>query len=68
MTNYATLSNRIRAAETRQQLANLEDKCELHYNAGAITAAELCRLDRITMNRIFFSLDTIRTNPTITAQ
>ena len=68
MTNYATLSNRIRSAETRQQLANLEEKCELHYNAGTITADELSRLDRIIMNRIFFILDTIRTNPTITAQ
>ena len=68
MTTYATLSNRIRSAETRQQLANLENKCERHYNAGTITADELSRLDRIIMNRIFFILDTIRTNPTITAQ
>ena len=67
MTTYTALSNRIRSAETRQQLANLEDKCELHYNAGAITADELCRLDRIIMNRIFFILDNLRTNTTIPA-
>ena len=67
MTTYTALSNRIRSAETRQQLANLEDKCELHYNAGAITADELSRLDRIIMNRIFFILDNLRTNTTIPA-
>ena len=67
MTTYTALSNRIRSAETRQQLANLEEKCERHYNAGTITAAELSRLDRIIMNRIFFILDAIRTNPTLTA-
>ena len=67
MTTYATLSNRIRAAKTRQELAKREEQVTRHFNAGTITAAELSRLDGKIMERIFFILDTIRTNPTITA-
>jgi hypothetical protein len=67
MTTYAALSNRIRTATTREELAKREEQITRHYHAGTITAAELSRLDGIIMDRIFFILDTIRTNPTITA-
>ena len=39
MTTYAALSNRIRTAETRQDLAKREEQITRHYNAGTITAA-----------------------------
>jgi hypothetical protein len=64
MTTYATLSHRIRTAETRQDLAKREEQITRHYNAGTITAAELSRLDGKIMDRSFI-LDTITTNPTI---
>ena len=67
MTTYAALSNRIRTATTRQELAKREEQITRHFHAGTITAAELSRLDGKIMERIFFILDTIRTNPTITA-
>jgi hypothetical protein len=67
MTNYATLSNRIRSATTREELTAKEAQITRHYHAGTITAAELSRLDGIIMERIFFILDTIRTNSTLTA-
>lgn len=66
MTTYATLSNRIRSAETRQELAKREEQITRHYNAGTITAREFSRLDVKIMERSFI-LDTIPTNPTITA-
>lgn len=66
MTTYTALSNRIRAAETRQELAKREEQITRHYNAGTITAAELSRLDGKIMGRAFI-LDTLPTNPTITA-
>jgi hypothetical protein len=67
MTTYATLSNRIRTATPREELAAREKQITRHYHAGTITAAELSRLDRKIMERAFFILDTIPTNPTITA-
>lgn len=67
MTTYTELSHRIRTAKTRQELARREEQITRHYNAGTITASELSRLDGIIMERIFFILDTIRTNPTIIA-
>ena len=67
MTTYAALSNRIRSATTREELAKREEQLDRHYHAGTITAAELSRLDRIMMNRIFFLLDTLPENPTITS-
>lgn len=66
MTTYATLSQRIRAAETRQDLAKREEQIGRHYDNGTITAAELSRLDGKIMNRSFI-LDTLPTNPTLTA-
>jgi hypothetical protein len=66
MTTYATLSNRIRTAITREDLAKRETQITRHYHAGTITAAELSRLDGKIMERAFFILDTIPTNPTIT--
>jgi hypothetical protein len=67
MTTYTALANRIRAAETRQELAKREEQITRHFNAGTITAAELSRLDGKIMERMFFILDTIPTIPTITA-
>jgi hypothetical protein len=67
MTTYSALSNRIRSANTREELTAKEAQITRHYHAGTITAAELSRLDRIIMNRIFFLLDTITTKPTLTA-
>ena len=67
MTTYTALSNRIRTATTREELAKREEQIVRHYNAGAITAAELSRLDGIIMDRIFFILDTITTNSTLNA-
>lgn len=67
MTTYAALSNRIRAAETRQDLAKREEQITRHYHAGTITAAELSRLDVKIMGKMSFVLGTITTNPTITA-
>jgi hypothetical protein len=67
MTTYAALSNRIRTANTREELSARETQITRHYHAGTITAAELSRLDGIIMERIFFILDTIRTNSTLTA-
>jgi hypothetical protein len=66
MTTYATLSNRIRTATTREELTARETQCERHYKAGTITAREFFRLDGIIMERSFL-LDTIPTNPTLTA-
>jgi hypothetical protein len=66
MTTYATLSDRIRTAITREDLAKREKQITRHYHAGTITAAELSRLDGKIMERAFFILDTIPTNPTIT--
>lgn len=66
MTTYAALSQRIRAAETRQELAKREKQITRHYHACTITAAELSRLDGEIMDRVFI-LDTITTIPTITA-
>ena len=65
MTTYTALSNRIRAAETRQELAKREEQITRHYNAGTITAAELSRLDGKIMKRMFFILDTLQTNSKI---
>jgi hypothetical protein len=67
MTTYATLSNRIRTATTREELTAKEEQITRHYHAGTITAAELSRLDGKIMERAFFILDTIPTNPTLTA-
>jgi len=67
MTTYTALSNRIRSATTREELAKREEQLDRHYHAGTITAAELSRLDRIIMNRLFFLLDTLPENPTITS-
>jgi len=67
MTTYTALSNRIRSATTREELTAKEAQITRHYHAGTITAAELSRLDRIIMNRIFFLLDNLNTNSTITA-
>jgi hypothetical protein len=67
MTTYAALSDRIRSATTREELTAKEAQITRHYHAGTITATELSRLDGIIMERIFFLLDTIRTNPTLTA-
>ena len=67
MTTYAALSQRIRAAETRQELAKREEQITRHYHAGTITAAELSRLDEKIMERMFFILDTLPTIPTIPA-
>lgn len=64
MTTYTALSNRIRAAESRQELAKREEQITRHYNAGTITAAELSSLDGKIMDRSFF-LDTLQTIPTI---
>jgi hypothetical protein len=66
MTSYAALSQRIRTATTRQELAKREEQIVRHYNAGTITAAELSRLDGIIMDRVFI-LDTLTENSTITA-
>ena len=67
MTTYAALSQRIRTAKTQQELAKRGEQITRHYHAGTITAAELSRLDGKIMDRVFI-LDTITTNPTITAQ
>ena len=67
MTTYTALANRIRAAETRQELAKRGEQIARHFNAGTITAAELSRLDGKIMERIFFILDTLPTIPTIPA-
>jgi len=67
MTTYTALSNRIRSATTREELTAKEAQITRHYHAGTITAAELSRLDRIIMNRLFFLLDTLTENPTITS-
>lgn len=67
MTTYTALSNRIRTAETRQDLAKREEQITRHYHAGTITAAEISRLDRKIMERMLFVLDTITPNPTLTA-
>jgi hypothetical protein len=67
MTTYATLSDRIRTATTREELAARETQCTRHYHAGTITAAELSRLDGIIMEKTFFILDNLNTNPTITS-
>jgi len=64
MTTYTALSNRIRAAETRQELAKREEQIARHYHAGTITAAEFSRLDGKIIDRSFF-LSTLQTNPTI---
>lgn len=64
MTTYAALSNRIRTAESRQELAKREEQITRHYNAGTITAAEFSRLDGKIADRSFF-LDTLPTIPTI---
>ena len=66
MTTYAALSQRIRTAETQQELAKREEQITRHFNAGTITASELSRLDGKIMDRVFI-LDTITTIPTITA-
>ena len=66
MTNYTALLNRIRAAETRKELAKWDKQITRHYNAGTITAREFSRLDREISERVFI-LDTIPTNPTIPA-
>jgi hypothetical protein len=66
MTTYAALSQRIRAAETQQELAKREGQITRHYHAGTLNAAELSRLDGKIMDRVFI-LDTITTIPTITA-
>jgi len=66
MTTYATLSNRIRTATTREELTDREAQCTRHYHAGTITAREFSRLDGIIMDRAFL-LDNLNTNPTITA-
>jgi hypothetical protein len=59
MTTYTALANRIRAAETRQELAKREEQIARHFNAGTITApqyAELSRLDgKINGKDIFYS-------------
>lgn len=65
MTTYAALSNRIRTAETRQDLAKREEQITRHYHAGTITAAELSRLDGKIMKRMFFILDTLQTSSKI---
>ena len=67
MTTYTALANRIRAAETRQELAKRGEQIARHFNAGTITASELSRLDGKIMERIFFILDTLPTIPTIPA-
>lgn len=67
MTTYAALSNRIRTAETCQDLTKREEKITRHCHAGTITAAELSRLDVKIMEKMSFILDTITTNTTITA-
>jgi hypothetical protein len=64
MTTYTALSNRIRAAETRQELAKREEQITRHFNAGTITAAEFSRLDGKIVDRSFF-LSTLQTNSTI---
>jgi hypothetical protein len=66
MTTYAALSNRIRTATTREELAAREAQCTRHYHAGTVTAREFSRLDGIIMDRAFL-LDNLNTNPTITA-
>jgi hypothetical protein len=66
MTTYATLSNRIRSATTREELAAVGEQLDRHYHNGTITARAFSRLDGIYMDRAFF-LDNLNTNPTITA-
>jgi len=66
MTTYAALSNRIRIATTREELAAKEAQCTRHYHAGTITTRELARLDGKIMDRSFF-LDNLNTYPTITS-
>jgi len=66
MTTYAALSNRIRTATTREELAAREAQCTRHYHSGTITTRELARLDGKIMDRAFF-LDNLNTKPTITA-
>lgn len=61
MTNYATLSSRIRTATTREELPARETQCTRHYHAGTITAREFSRLDGIMMDRAFF-IDTLNEN------
>ena len=65
MTTYTALSNRIRTAETSQDLAKREEQITRHYHAGTITAAELARLDGKIIDRSFF-LDTLQTNAKMT--
>lgn len=52
MTTYKALSQRIRAATSREELAAREVQCVKHYEAGTITATELARLDCMIMERI----------------
>jgi hypothetical protein len=61
MTTYATLSNRIRTANTREELSARETQITRHYHAGTITAREFSRLDGIMMDRAFF-IDTLTEN------
>jgi hypothetical protein len=66
MTTYAALSNRIRTATTREELAAVGEQLDRHYHNGTITARAFSRLDGIYMDHAFL-LDNVSTNSTITA-
>lgn len=66
MTTYTALSNRIRTATTREELARVGDQLDRHYHKGELTARAFSRLDGIYMDRAFV-LDTLAENTTITA-
>jgi hypothetical protein len=66
MTTYTALSNRIRTATTREELAAVGEQLDRHYHNGTITARAFSRLNGIIMDRAFI-LDTLTENSTITA-
>ena len=66
MTTYTALSNRIRTATTREELARVGDQLDRLYHKGELTARAFSQLDGFYMDRVFI-LDTLTENSTITA-
>lgn len=46
------LSDRIKAAQNRQTLLEIEKKIDLHYKNGTISESQLAQLDGMIMRRL----------------
>jgi ribosomal protein S20 len=51
MTNYVSMSQRIKAATSEEDLAKLEKSLDRLYNAGIFSVNEFSRLDSLILKR-----------------